>query len=437
MSNYFLIPLDQSKKEYIKFYNLYFNTKLWDKFYFLPDFNLGSLSSDVSQNVFFLGNKKLSKLELIKESDEIIISFGFKNIDDFAILEYEQNMGLFSSKSSHRLYLRKLLIALDSFFKQNDLSDFAIFMGAVSHFFPRAILYFSKMYGVKLVMYTQSLIPGREFLVVDNEMFESYKLRKLFDSYIYHENDKVLLEEIKNEVVNGKIKNTYLADAKISFKNEVKKFNLIANRFRLKFLNHRRIQYHIKKFFLRKVNAVIWLLFSKNEMPKKDFVFFPLHMPNEAQLYVRGNGYHEEYKLIKPISILLKEKYLVVIKEHPGYEGWKSLKELFSYVCSSNVILVRSTISSHNIIKNSAAIITLNSSVWFESLFFEKPVITFGKGVFSGYKVTKEMDNLEMFEDELKKINFDFSKLIHDEKNTMQFVKSYNDVSIDSFTNHY
>ena len=430
MNNYFLIPIDQSKKEYIKFYNLYFNTDLWDKFYFLPDFNLGSI--DV-ENIFYLESSKNSKLELIQKSDEIIKSFGFNNIDDFAILEYEQNMGLFSSKSSHRLYLRKLLIALGFFFKQNDLSEFTIFMGAVSHFFPRAILYFSKIHNVKLVMYTQSLIPGREFFVVDNEMFESYKLKKLFDSDVYHENDKLLLKEIKDQVINGKIKNTYLADFKISFKNEVLKFNLIAGRFKLKFLNHRRLQYHINKFFLRKMYAFIWLLFSKNKIPINDFVFFPLHMPNEAQLYIRGNGYFEEYKLIKPISTLLKEKYIVVIKEHPGYEGWKSLKELFSYVNSSNVVLLNSNISSHDIIKKSKAIITLNSSVWFESLFFKKPVISFGKGVFSGFKITNEMDNLSMFEDKLNKINFDFSKLINDEKNTIKFIKSYNSASIDGF----
>ena len=95
MHNYFLIPLDQSKKEYIKFYNLYFNTKLCDKFYFLPDFNLGSFSSDASENIFFLENKNFSKLELTQKSDEIIKSFGFNNIDDFAILEYEQNMVFF------------------------------------------------------------------------------------------------------------------------------------------------------------------------------------------------------------------------------------------------------------------------------------------------------------------------------------------------------
>lgn len=430
MHNYFLIPIDQSKKEYIKFYNLYFNTKLWDKFYFLPDFNLGSI--DV-KNIFYLESSKNSNLELIQKSNEIIKSFGFNNIDDFAILEYEQNKGLFYSKSSHRLYLRKLLVALCFFFKQNDLSQFTIFMGAVSHFYPRAILYLSKIHNVKLVMYTQSLIPGREFIIVDNEMFESYKLKKLFDSYIYHENDKLLLKEIKDQVINGKIKKTYLVDFKLTFKNELSKFNLIASRFKLKFLNHRRLQYLINKFFLRKIYAFIWLLFSKNKIPLNDFVFFPLHMPNEAQLYIRGNGYFEEYKLIKPISILLKEKYLVVVKEHPGYEGWKSLKELFSYVNNSNVILLNSKISSHNIIKKSKAVITLNSSVWFESLFFKKPVITFGKGVFSEFKITNEMDNVSMFENKLNKINFDFSKLISDEKNIIKFIKAYNYASIDGF----
>ena len=43
------------------------------------------------------------------------------------------------------------------------------------------------------------------------------------------------------------------------------------------------------------------------------------------------------------------------------------------------------------------------------------------------------MDNLSMFEDKLNKINFDFSKLINDEKNTIKFIKSYNSASIDGF----
>lgn len=430
MHHKFLIPLDQSKKEYIKFYNLYHKTKLWDKFYFLLDFNFGNI--DI-KNIFYLNNIKYSKQELIKKSDYIIRSFGFNNIDEFSILEYEQNKGLFRSKSSHRLYLRKLLIALDLFFNQNDLSQFTIFMGAVSHFYPRAILYLSKIHNVNLIMYTQSLVPGKEFVIVDTEMFESYKLKKLFNHYRYNENDKLLIKEIKDQVINGKLKKTYLADYKLTLKKEIIKFNLIASRFRLKFLNHRRLYYFINKLIIRKVCALIWYLFSTNKIPSSKFVFFPLHMPNEAQLFIRGNGFIAEHKLIKPISSILKGKYLVLVKEHPGYEGWKSLKELFIYVFDSNVVLLNSKISSHDIIKKSNAVITINSSVWFESLFFEKPVITFGKGIFSGFKITKEMEDVSKFKDEMIRIKFDFSKFVSDEKNIINFLKSYSLVSIDGF----
>lgn len=121
--------------------------------------------------------------------------------------------------------------------------------------------------------------------------------------------------------------------------------------------------------------------YSKFNQSEK-YVFYPLHVPDDAQIIVRAPQYINQVYVIENIARSLPIEYWLYVKEHPGDIGGTPLKELKKITELPNVKLLSPFENSLKIIKNSTCVITINSTVGWEALLLKKPVINLGKAFY-------------------------------------------------------
>ena len=419
-----LVPLDGSYKEFNKYKEAFSKTDIWGQFIFLID-------DDINRNVF----KHSNYIQLdttgvepdISRCEKILKSCGFDgSFDSFCIVEFYQNRTKFRSSEMHRNECAKKLICLYDLMQTIEY-DYVIY-NLVSHFFPRAIQLISKKIGKPVYGYTQSLIPGKEYIWLDDEFHYISELKELMSNLKIHESS---IETIMKEVVFRKKNKTYMSVFGRSFWQEVKSLYAVRSRFKPSAITKSRLMFFLEKFIFRKMKAYAWKKNAADEIPDEKFIFFPLHMPGEAQTLIRGYPFINDVEVLYQLSLIVPSNIKIVVKEHPGYEGWKSLYELDLIKIMPNVTMVKSSISSHDLIKKSEFVVTINSSVWFESLAFNKNVITLGKGIFTGLEITYEANGFL----ELKKIISEIlarpKEMIASKEKVERFVAAYSQMSFE------
>lgn len=161
-----------------------------------------------------------------------------------------------------------------------------------------------------------------------------------------------------------------------------------------------------------------FLLKGNTKLPKK-FFFFPLHLPIESQVTIRGNRFLFQSMIISMLSYMLPEDTYIITREHPKYVGFLKRWELDLIKRHKNIILINSKIPAREIIKRSLGVITYNSTTGFEGILLGKPVITIGKSFFRGNGVTYDCENLNDAYDFINNIatnpeayKIDFAKIL-------------------------
>jgi len=116
------------------------------------------------------------------------------------------------------------------------------------------------------------------------------------------------------------------------------------------------------------------------ESPKFDepYFYFPLHRSGDAQILLRAPQYYNQFQLIETISKHLPIKYKLYVKQHPNGEGEFKISELRQIKKLKNVRLINTKTNTHDILKNSEGVITINSNTGWEALLHKKPAIVLG-----------------------------------------------------------
>lgn len=417
-----LIPLDGSYKEFNKYKQAFSGTEFWNQLIFVID---DDLNKDAFKNTNCVQIETSTIKPDMEHCEKILETCGYDgNFDSFCLVEFYQNRTKFKNSKAHRNECAKKLIYLYEALDKIDY-DYVIY-NLVSHFFPRAVQLISKNMGRPVYGYTQSLVPGKEYIWLDDELHSSSELNRMIEET---KNTDVANPTVMDEVILRKKNKTYMAVFGRSLLQEFASLYAVRSRLKPSTFTRSRIAFFVEKFFLRKIKAVLWKQFAVKQIPLDKFVFFPLHMPGEAQTLVRGYPFVNDVEVLYQLSLIVPSDIKIVVKEHPGYEGWKSMYELNLIKIMPNVTLVQSTISSHDLIEQSQFVITINSSVWFESLAFNKNVITLGRGVFSGFKVTHEVHSFTELKSAVKKLLSNTKEMIIHEERVKKFVECYSKMS--------
>lgn len=108
------------------------------------------------------------------------------------------------------------------------------------------------------------------------------------------------------------------------------------------------------------------------------FIFLPLQVPGDSQLRLFGGRHRTVDQVIEAVtkaSQFLPQGWYIRVKEHPSAEV--SYAELIKSLNNPRVVLDNTT-DTFAQVEASMAVLTVNSSVGLEAMFFDKPVIAMG-----------------------------------------------------------
>ena len=116
--------------------------------------------------------------------------------------------------------------------------------------------------------------------------------------------------------------------------------------------------------------------------PGQNYLYFPFHFTEDAQVRLKYPEGYNQYELIRNISRNLPIDMKLLVKEHPAYAGGFSLRELHDLSKHPNIVVLNPEISSKDIFAHIDFVITINSTVGYEALFYDKIVITMGSSFY-------------------------------------------------------
>jgi hypothetical protein len=128
----------------------------------------------------------------------------------------------------------------------------------------------------------------------------------------------------------------------------------------------------------------LWGLFEPPRTGER-YVLFPLHLQPEATTLVQAPYYLNQPALIEDIAKSLPAGYRLYVKEHTANRGrwplhhYRHIRNIFG------VRLLGPDENSWQLIQNAAAIAAITSTMGWEGLLYEKPVITFGKPFYNSF----------------------------------------------------
>jgi len=131
------------------------------------------------------------------------------------------------------------------------------------------------------------------------------------------------------------------------------------------------------KFYFRSLYLKYASLFDKNICPEDErFFIFPLHIVREWMNHsCFGLRYSNQINLIHMVSSCLPLGCKLYVKEHPSTLGKRPLSHYKAIKQMRNVRLIHPFEDTFNLIRHSQGIVTLGSSMGFEAIMMDKPVI--------------------------------------------------------------
>jgi hypothetical protein len=131
---------------------------------------------------------------------------------------------------------------------------------------------------------------------------------------------------------------------------------------------------------------------KKGKMPKdlegKTYVYLSLHLEPEMALMQLSPEFTNSLEMIAWISKSLPVNHFIVVKEAPGCFGHRSSKFYEKILKMPNVVLAHPGVSSWEWIKKSVFVATITGTAGIEGIYFEKPVLSYGRHQIINYLPT-------------------------------------------------
>ena len=148
----------------------------------------------------------------------------------------------------------------------------------------------------------------------------------------------------------------------------------------------------VRNYFVQRGRALaVGRLYG--ELGERPYYYFPLHVTDDFKIERAIPHCADQESLIRQVADALPQGYDLVLKEHPVSIGRNDPAMLRRLTRVPNVRLVDPYTSSHELIKGSAAVVVISSTVGIEALMYEKPVLTLGQPYYAGYGVTQDLDS--------------------------------------------
>ncbi len=118
---------------------------------------------------------------------------------------------------------------------------------------------------------------------------------------------------------------------------------------------------------------------TPDDLTDYKLIYFAMHMEPESSLLHLSPEFNNSMELIAWISKAVSSDTMIVLKENPWSFGVRS-KQFYKMLDKiPNVVWAKPDISSHEWIKKSKIVVSITGTSGFEAVYFNKPVLSFGK----------------------------------------------------------
>lgn len=394
-------------------------------------FNNKDFVNDVSDYYF---NKIMKKFNITDYKKYFLHERIAFNINDEI---YLRNKFLACLKLSERV-----IKSLSGKFHISLIQELGGFLSVISCFFV------AKKFKIDNYFIEPSFFKGYFFLIKNS--FYSLKINSLKNSI--RPNKKMMLyinDAILNKTVVIPKKDSHhysLPSLKIfNIYNTKRLISKIFNKFVLrKRYEFSYIGFHVKKHIQMWANNYKLRPLYSTINDLDNFIYYPLHVPNDVSLTIRAPSYINQLFIIENILKKLSGSKVLAIKEHPAmigsidYSGFMKLQKNYK-----NLKLIDPKLNNYSVISKAALIVSVNSKSGAESLLLNKKVIVLGDCFYYNFPnvyICKDILNISILINKIleKNINYDdkilsYFEMIWDE--SLQGELYYNNNSnINNFT---
>lgn len=266
---------------------------------------------------------------------------------------------------------------LEAFIDSNKLD--AIFVWNGSDLIPGIAVYIAKKRGVKIIYAENGLFPDtmqmdREGVNAKSSLsrrFKDYSPAERFSDNRFFLRKKEAEETRKNYgSPRKKIKKSFLSLLKKEWMAWIKKISVV-----------------------KKASP---LCFASN-IPSNPFIFLPLQVSRDSNLLINSPVYGKN-QILLVLDLLkaiegLEGEYKLVIKTHPGEEDSSYLDSFINL--SDRLVILGDQFSTIDIVNQSNAVVTINSTVGFESIAQYKPTLMVGENYYYCESFIKKINKRE------------------------------------------
>ena len=157
---------------------------------------------------------------------------------------------------------------------------------------------------------------------------------------------------------------------------------------------------HIGHHVTSHINKVINKFLFRNdyqEIPSSRFLYFPFHVPMDMALTIRTPEYFDQYTLLDFLAKNIPKEYKLAVKEHPAQIGSldrNRLRNLLTY--NENIVLLRSSINTYDILEKASMLITINSKSGAEALLSGKKLLVIGDAFYNTSDIATYENHLKL-----------------------------------------
>lgn len=295
-------------------------------------------------------------------------------------------------------YYQSLLAALLRFFERlltSSRIDLVVYEN-VSNTFAYIAWMVSKKLGVAYCGLIASRLPGR-FAIVDNPLDESHIYSGIVADI--RNGRRVVPEEVRQWCTKYLAELDHTVPDYMHFNNleQVGLVKLYAKRSkfdRLRLAWRHRNDDPQRAFQLGNPLTLTWRMFSRalrrklrvkacarhysKAMAGERFLLYPLHFHPESSTSVNASAYLDEYEVIRNIAFNLPAGTMLYVKDHLSAFGFPPVHFYRRVAALPNVRLLPPTAPTKRLIRESAGVVTLTSTVGYEALLMNRRVFLFG-----------------------------------------------------------
>lgn len=349
---------------------------------------------------------------------ELLARYADFNLNYALLSDFERAEVLGIWKSVDATYLERLKSALLDFFERvvMQYSIDAIVYENVSNAFAYYAYIVSQRHGIGYCGIGSSRLPGRFSITADP--LRDWGPRQLFTAI---QSGSLEIDDLTRSWCEKYLKNLEVTTPDYMRSNGLSEIGLLARylrRDRLEtigtLLRYSRmdgrhafqignpVQHYFNLFkrnVARKFRAQWLERYYEPVVQGEKYLVYPLHFHPESSTSVLAGTYLNEYEVIRNIAFNLPTGITLYVKDHlsaygyPSRDFYRRLKKL------PNVRVVAPQEPAKTLVKNSAGVITLTSTMGYEALLLGKIVFLYGSVFYEHHKnVIKVGDTTKLFE---------------------------------------